>query len=180
MKNIIIFFILLISLPGLAQPNSDRSRKDTVATIQEMIRKDGFVSSSNIGFAGMRSRQWHRVAYLANISSVEELLAMTDDHNAALKIAAYAGLLQKGYPQANNVRSKLLRDNTAVSSIIGCIVEETTVQNATKTIESWYSSAQLSDEIKRLQHDANYRKNQFDLISGKKDLHSTKTKQAQN
>ena len=180
MKAIITFLILTMSLHSVAQDKMTTDRTDTLEKIQDMIRKDGLVSTRFVGFAGAPSSQWHRVAYLMSMATPEELQDMTNDSSPALQLAAYAGMLQCKHPGTSEVRKRLLRDNDIVSTIAGCIVSDIAVQDIVKQINSWYDPLALEQEIQRLQSDPAYRMEQFERIR-KNDMSDTaKPKQAEN
>lgn len=180
MKAIIIFLILSMSLQAVAQDGATNAREDTLLNIQEMIRRDGMVSTRFVGFAGAPSNQWHRVAYLLSIATPDELIDMANDRSPALRLAAYAGMLQGKHPGADEVRKELLRDSALVRTMAGCIVSDMSVQSIVKYMNSWFEPEQLSQEAAHLRNDVVYRHDQYLRISGKAISYSTKPNEALN
>ena len=93
------------------------SLKQLVAT----IAKGNCVESAHIGIGGSPSTQWATYEMLKNMATEQQLVALTDHKNAAVRCYAFQALAAKQSPQTFNVLLRHLHDNAGVDTQSGCV-----------------------------------------------------------
>lgn len=121
-KSISIYFFFFLA--GILISNSKveaQSRMDTVFTIKKLIQEHSTVSSPGVGLVSSPSKYWYAFAYLAYLSTDEELVEMTNDNNTAIRIYAYLGLTYNNYLNIKSIKKRILKDKASVNTFFGCI-----------------------------------------------------------
>lgn len=85
------------------------------------------VESSAINYGGTPSSQWQKFERLEELATVEQLVALTDHANAAVRCYAFQALAGKNSDRVFEVLSKHLTDTELVDTQMGCIGSSTRV-----------------------------------------------------
>jgi hypothetical protein len=102
------------------------SQKTTI--IVREIAKCNRYESQFVGFSGSPSAQFKRFEKLKIIAEVQELLKLANEHgNAVVRLYAYDALIEKKEKIPPELKSKLSKDKTVVSTLNGCIGGEKNV-----------------------------------------------------
>lgn len=163
----LLAILMSVSLVAGAQ-GKKYTHADSVSLLKNIIANSNTITSSAVGFAGSPSNTWYAFAYLATIATNKELLAMTKDKSAVLRLYAYTALLHKNYKDIESVRNRFLKDTTEVKTLSGCIMDNTTVAKAVEDPGTWYYGGGVDEFEKAIQKDKKYRKELFTaLVNGK-------------
>ena len=92
--------------------------------IVNSIEKGNRVESSHIGYAGSPSSQWKRYEQLKKIATSDQLVALTEHKNPAVRCYAFQALAASHSDKTFEVLLKHLNDTTVVETQFGCIVTE--------------------------------------------------------
>jgi len=121
-----------VAAPDVARPVAPVPAAPVVFTpeIEELvaaIAEGDRVESSHIYFGAEPSSQWQRYEKLTELATVEQLIALTDHKNAAVRCYAFQGLASKRSDRVFDVLLKHLTDNEIVDTQDGCIGMSTPV-----------------------------------------------------
>jgi hypothetical protein len=163
----------MISANVLAQDKQVQSHADSLNTLKKIINRSTTVSAAGVGFAGAPAPAWYSFAYLVSIADTNELLAMTDDGNPALRLYAYTGLIHKKYNKIEDVKNKLLRDTAIVSIFSGCIIDRSTVAEALSGTAQWYYEPGLTNVIQAIRANKSFRNELFTSLAVGKQIKIT-------
>ena len=100
------------------------SKLDTVPNLKRIvagIEKGNRVESSNIGYGGSPSKQWDKYKQIKKIATIDQLVALTDHKNSAVRCYAFQALATKCSDKVFAVLLKHLNDTSAVETLSGCI-----------------------------------------------------------
>lgn len=86
------------------------------------IEKENRIESSHIGEGGNPSKQWNNYEELKQNASVEQLIALTDHKNAAVRCYAFQGLASIKSNKLFPVLIKHLNDTSLVETQSGCLI----------------------------------------------------------
>ena len=163
LRSIIIISVMLITCCyGYGQTVGKlSSRTDSIQILQSILRKGNFISSQGIGFANLPSRQWYSFAFLLSLSTNEELLQLTYDSSACLRLMGFIGLTYKSFVGIPEVKKRLTHDTTSLTSFAGCIIEKTTVAKGVNQISNWYSENSVNELLVALQTNREYKSQLF-------------------
>ena len=160
--------LLTLSMNVSAQGKKYHSHADSVNALKNIIGTSNTVTSSAVGFAGSPSNTWYAFAYLTGIATEKELLEMTKDKNPVLKLYAYTTLMHKNYKHIDRVKRQLMKDDTEVKTLSGCIMGNTTVAKAAEDPGHWYYAGAVDEFQKAIRKDKKYKKELYSsLISNK-------------
>jgi hypothetical protein len=118
-RKILAIFIFLT--PFLSFCQGEKARVDSIYKLKSIIQNNNIVASQGVGYAGMPSRHWYSFSFLLSLSTNDELLEMTYDSTAAVRLYAYIGLVHNKYSYLEIVKKRLLSDTAYLYSIEGCI-----------------------------------------------------------
>lgn len=164
----LLAIVLATSVTVSAQGRKYHSHADSVHALKNIIGNSNTITSSAVGFAGSPSNTWYAFAYLTSIATEKELLEMTKDKNPVLKLYAYTALMHKNYKHINRVKRQLLKDDTEVKTLSGCIMGNTTVAKAVEDTGNWYYEGAIDEFEKAIRKDKKYKKELYaSLINNK-------------
>lgn len=98
---------------------------DTLPDLKKIvdgIEKRNCVESSHIGEGGSPSDQWDKYEQLKKVSTIDQLVALTDHKNSAVRCYAFQALATKRSDKVFPILLKHLKDTAAVQTQSGCIV----------------------------------------------------------
>ena len=90
--------------------------------IVDGVEKGNRVESSHIGYSGSPSNQYKKYEQLKKIATVEQLTALTDHKNSAVRCYAFQALASKKADNVFAVLLKHLHDTSSVVTQRGCII----------------------------------------------------------
>lgn len=156
-KNIIIVAIaFLFSIQANAIGVKKLSHKDSVNALTKVLQQSNVLSSSHVGFAGTPSDTWTAFVYLVKIATKEELLVLTNDKNAVVRLYAYTGLQHKQYDKMKDITGRFSKDTNKVRSLSGCLMSEGTVAESIQDTGVWYYKEGLDNMFKKIDSDKKY------------------------
>jgi hypothetical protein len=166
MKSAFLFVCLTLSLFSFSQQN----KRDTIKVLQEIVRHGNSISMPGLGYGSVPSRQWYSSAFLISLVTTDELVEMTRDANASLRLCAFIGLVYYNYSGLPTIRKSLSGDTTTIASYEGCIFGQTTVDYAVNHIEDWNSVKPMGQLLNKMNLDKVYRQELFDAIVHRKKI----------
>jgi len=89
--------------------------------IVDSIEKGNRVESSHIGEGGSPSEQWDKYEQLKKVATIDQLVALTDHKNSAVRCYAFQALATKRSDKIFSVLLMHLNDTSRVSTQSGCI-----------------------------------------------------------
>ncbi len=110
---------------GIIEQKSVSINLDTLPDLKKIvdgIEKGNSVESSHIGEGGSPSDQYAKYEQLKKIATVEQLTALTDHKNSAVRCYAFQALAAKKADNVFTVLLKHLHDTSSVETQSGCIV----------------------------------------------------------
>jgi len=126
MKYFLLFFLNVFLLTtSFAQLKFSKE----VQIIVQAIANANKYESRYVGFAGSESEQYKRMLHLKKVATKEELLTLTKNDRAAVRIYSYLALLQVYPAEAEKVYERLKKDYTKVFTLEGCVGGRSTVGN---------------------------------------------------
>jgi hypothetical protein len=90
--------------------------------IVDGIEKGNRVENSHIGEGGSPSEQWDKYEQLKKVATIDQLIALTDHKNSAVRCYAFQALATKRSDKVFSVLLKHLNDTSRVSTQSGCMV----------------------------------------------------------
>ena len=129
--TIILTTSILFACSGQVRTKENTQEKtvsinfDTLPNLKKIvngIEKGNRVESSHIGYAGSPSNQYKKYEQLKKIATVEQLTALTDHKNPAVRCYAFQALASKNADNVFAVLLKHLHDTSSVETQSGCIV----------------------------------------------------------
>ena len=90
--------------------------------IVDDIEKRNRVESSHIGVGGSPSKQWDKYEQLKKVATIDQLIALTDHKNSAVRCYAFQALATKRFDKMFPILLKHLKDTATVQTQSGCIV----------------------------------------------------------
>ena len=166
MKSGFLFICLTLSLFSFSQQN----KSDTIRVLQEIVRHGNSISMPGLGYSSIPSRQWYSSAFLISLATTDELIEMTRDTNASVRLCAFIGLVYYNYSGLPTIRKSLSGDTTTIASYEGCIFGETTVGYAVNHIENWNAVKPMGKLLDKMNLDKEYRQELFDAIVQRKKI----------
>ena len=118
-----LVLVLFVSSISFSQP---KAIKEVQAIVGEIANSNKY-ESLYVGFAASASEQYKRMLQLKKVATKEELLALTLHEKAAVRLYSYIALRQKYPKQSAKVYERLIKDNTDISTLEGCIGGVTTI-----------------------------------------------------
>jgi hypothetical protein len=100
------------------------SKLDTVPNLKRIvagIEKGNQVESSHIGEGSSPSKQWDKYEQIKKIATIDQLVALTDHKNSAVRCYAFQALATKRSDKVFAVLLKHLNDTSVVETQSGCI-----------------------------------------------------------
>ncbi|HTI61050.1 hypothetical protein [Mucilaginibacter sp.] len=98
--------------------------RPAIQTIVDSIAKYNQLTSSGVGFAGVRTGQWNRYEKLNKVASLAELRELTHHKNSVVRCYAYDALTARKDTYAFTLLLSHLHDTAKVSTFFGCIISE--------------------------------------------------------
>ena len=135
--NLKYYFLLLSTFTGSMffvrchQANSFYKKelvkiRPVIQIIVDSMAKYNQLTSSGVGYAGIRTAQWERYENLSKTATLPELRALTHHKNAVVRCYAYDALTARRDTASFTILLAHLRDTAKVSTIFGCIISEET------------------------------------------------------
>ena len=136
LKYAFLSLVLLSSTIGYSQ----RSETDSVAIyVHKMAAHNIYELSTSVGFAGILSTQYQNFERIVSLASEEQLKQFATYHlNPVARLYCYQALKRRNSNIPENLAKQMKKDNTHVTTIMGCIVNKTTV-NALLERDVFYS-----------------------------------------
>jgi hypothetical protein len=97
---------------------------DTLPDLKKIvdgIEKGNRVESSHIGIGGSPSKQWNKYEQLKKVATIDQLVALTDHKNSAVRCYAFRALAAKQSDRVFSILLKHLSDTSVVHTQSGCI-----------------------------------------------------------
>ncbi len=97
---------------------------DTLTDLKKIVdglEKGNRVEGSHIGEGGSPSKQWEKYEQLKKVATIDQLVALTDHKNSAVRCYAFQALATKRSDKVFSVLLKHLNDTSRVSTLSGCI-----------------------------------------------------------
>lgn len=163
MKGTLVYFFMLMSVSCFSQG----SRSDTIRTLQAIIREQNCISTPGVGYAGSPSAPWYAAVFLISQASTDELLRMTHDTSAGLRVCAFAGLSYQHYPGLQKLKKEMAKDTAVLRSIEGCVIGEISAGFAVNFVERWMAKETMDKLWKRIAAEPAYRKNLYHALVNK-------------
>lgn len=140
-----------------------QTREDSISNIKKVIK---VFSTEGVGYANAASKSWYAYIYLHHSLSNEELVTLTDDKAAEIRIYAFMALAYNNYEQIEDVRNRLGSDNEIVFTVQGCIAQNDELKSIVNFAKNWNFDNAVSRTLKLFDKDKDY-KNQIylDLIN---------------
>ncbi len=133
-------FLLALSFTlhcvGFSKPESIYSNNDSVKIIADQIANHNIYESATIGFAATASTQYKRFNKLLQIATNEELFLLVQHENGVVRLYALRAIIIKKLKIPFAIREHFLNDKTKVTTLTGCIGNNSTVGLVSKAILS--------------------------------------------
>ncbi|MDB5120619.1 MAG: hypothetical protein JWN56_1837 [Sphingobacteriales bacterium] len=97
------------------------STSSKLKKIVDGIEKGNSVESSHIGEGGSPSKQWEKYEQLKKVASNDQLVALTNHKNSAVRCYAFQALVTKRSDKIFSILLKHLNDTSRVNTLSGCI-----------------------------------------------------------
>ncbi len=108
------------------------NKQDSINALLKCIRKQGGLESSATGPAGSPSRQYYRFALLDELSTDDDLILLTSDSSAAVRVYALAALVYRKNPNASTIIKRFSTDSSNIGYISGCVISSKPVRELLK------------------------------------------------
>jgi hypothetical protein len=127
---------LLLACGRPQYPDADNQGENTKVTAEAILPLEIIVNgiemgkrieSAHLGPAGIASDQWKRYEQLQKAATRNQLTALTDHKNPAVRCYAFQALVQRHSENVFVVLMNHLKDTAIVETQSGCIVEECSV-----------------------------------------------------
>lgn len=96
---------------------------DTLPDLKKIVdglEKGNRVESSHIGEGGSPSKQWDKYEQLKKVATIDQLVALTDHKNSAVRCYAFQALAAKRSDKVFSILLKHLNDTSVVHTQSGC------------------------------------------------------------
>jgi hypothetical protein len=97
---------------------------DTLPDLKKIvdgIEKGNRVESSHIGEGGSPSKQWDKYEQLKKVATIDQLVALTDHRNSAVRCYAFQALAAKHSDKVFSILLKHINDTSVIHTQSGCI-----------------------------------------------------------
>jgi len=118
MKVLIAAVFLFTSLQTRAKQTV---LNDSTQLVVQQIAANNKFESEYVGFAGSPSQQFALMKTLENVASDHELLLLTRNRSAAVRIYAFIALCRKNSALAGKAYQVLSKDGATITTLSGCI-----------------------------------------------------------
>ena len=160
MKSLLTIFLLTQTIFCFCQRiKKPYSHSDSVNILKSVIRDKNILTYSVGGYGGSPMRPWYAFVFIISIADNYELLTMTRDSNACVKIYGYLGLYHNNYSNIHEITTILSDDTTTVNAIEGCMIFPTTVGRVISEINDWFFERSVDKLLRALYIDSAYRRN---------------------
>lgn len=125
--SILIYCALLSVSCNLLNPHKQDEPikiRPTIQIIVDSIAKYNQLTSSGVGFSGVKTTQWERYEKLSKTASLPELEALTNHKNAVVRCYAFDALTARRDTNAFTILEVHLKDTARLSTFIGCIISD--------------------------------------------------------
>ena len=119
--TIVLFALALYSCAPKKHKNNSGSIQD-IESIVNQIAAGNMVTSSHIGVAGLPSSQWGLYKQLKDNATIEQLVALTEHKNAAVKCYSFQALVANRSDKTFPVLLKKLFDTSKIVIQSGCVI----------------------------------------------------------
>jgi hypothetical protein len=133
--NLIIYIIIIPSckhkedkysftateITEILAANNDSTGKRPFKKIINQIAVYPAVDGSAVGIAGMQSEQYRRFLWLKQNATEEELIQLTDNSNANVKVYAFMALCERNSPVCKEIYERHIADKAQFYKYGGCI-----------------------------------------------------------
>jgi hypothetical protein len=156
--GILICFLTSIGLNA-------QTREDSVSSIKKLIK--GF-STEGVGYGNAASKSWYAYIYLHHTLSNEELVNLTFDKIAEVRVYAFMALAHNKYADIGKIKNRLSADKESVFTMQGCIGGEEKVQSIITEFQDRNFDNAVLRTLSLLNTDTEYKRQLYDdLINGR-------------
>ncbi|MBI1183267.1 hypothetical protein GC194_03275 [bacterium] len=124
MKQITTLFVLALTISATLYAQTVRPE---IKRLVDGIAEDNIVKSSAVGIAGSQSDQWNRYISLKEKATNEELIALTDHTNGAVRCYSFQALATRKNINVYSILIRHLYDTALVTIFQGCLLGSETI-----------------------------------------------------
>jgi hypothetical protein len=126
LSPLILIFILIISCkPGKKSQKLVQVKiRPSIQVLVDSIEKYNQLTSSGVGYAGVKTVQWERYEKLSKAASLPELRQLTHHKNTVVRCYSFNALAARKDSAIFNILLDHLHDTARVSTFIGCIISK--------------------------------------------------------
>lgn len=110
-----------VSIDEILAPYGDSTNKRPFRKIVNQIAFHPTVDGRAVGIGGMQSEQYRRFLWLEQNATEEELIQLTDNSNANVKVYAFMALCNRNSSACKQIFEKHIEDKSQFHQYAGCM-----------------------------------------------------------